>query len=67
MGPYPFVRRRLEQLVEQCQSSAQSKLPLTLHYVGRDTAASPATGYSAAHKAEEADVLLRAFIPLRGK
>ena len=52
MGGYEFVRDWLQEEVGQ-----------EVGYVGRKPAASPATGYHAVHKLEQAEILDRAFDP----
>ncbi|MDB5294301.1 MAG: 2-oxoglutarate dehydrogenase component [Phycisphaerales bacterium] len=51
-GAWTFVEPRLLELLPD---------PVTLHYVGRDEAASPATGSTKTHKAEEAELVQQAL------
>jgi 2-oxoglutarate dehydrogenase E1 component len=52
MGGYQFVRDWL-----------QEKVGREIGYVGRKASASPATGYHAVHKLEQAEILSGAFDP----
>jgi 2-oxoglutarate dehydrogenase E1 component len=51
-GAWSFMEPRLRELLPD---------PATLHYVGRDEAASPATGSSNAHKKEEEELVQQAL------
>ena len=48
MGPWPFVQPRIEKIIPQ---------GVELQFIGRKTAASPATGISVRHKVEQASIL----------
>jgi len=56
MGAWHFVDRRLEE----CLTKVHGKLLRPL-YVGRPDAASPATGYASAHKAEQLSLIEKVF------
>jgi 2-oxoglutarate dehydrogenase E1 component len=62
MGPWTFVDRRLEFVMEEAGSKA--KRPL---YVGRKAAASPATGLYKTHNLEQAQLVEQALTWEEGK
>lgn len=58
MGPWAFVRPRLQKLLQSLEALPEGE---RLVYIGRESAASPATGYSSIHKAEEQSIVESVF------
>jgi 2-oxoglutarate dehydrogenase E1 component len=56
MGAWNFIDRKLEKII--LKSCVKAK---TIDYVGRDEAASPATGYASIHKKEQEDLINKAL------
>ncbi|MDP2194045.1 MAG: 2-oxoglutarate dehydrogenase E1 component, partial [Alphaproteobacteria bacterium] len=62
MGAWPFLEKRLEHCLTQVRGSLSRPL-----YVGREEAASPATGYADRHSTEQETIIKQAFSVLNMK
>lgn len=56
MGMWSFVRPRMNSLMAHLDTPQR-----VIHYIGRPTAASPATGYGSVHVEEEQQIIRECF------
>ena len=57
MGAYTYVMPRIETCMRELGTKVDSQLP----YIGRDSAAVPATGFAFVHKEEEEEIIKQAL------